>query len=300
MVNRVSTAALHNTNLRYIGQLASERATLNQQISSGIKPQSYSDLTGAVERVSGFEEKISKIDTYLKNNTLVSTRLNATNSAIEQIQKITEEFISNVTLYNPSTENSFDLQAFAQSALDRIEDQLKVSVEGRYLFSGARTNTEPVGDINAALTTIGEADDNYYNGDNVKLSARVSDSYEMEYGVTANDPALQDLISGIRTAIAAVDNFSNAQLSQAKDLLNSAKTGLATLRANVNTNITALSAVNKQHEQLKLFWKESLSADIDTDLSEATIKLSANETILQSTFSAFAKISQLKLTDYLN
>ena len=300
MVDRVSTASLHNTNLRYIGQVSSEMANLNRQISSGIKPQSFSDMSGIVERVSGFQEKIGKIDNYISSNKSVSTRLNSVSSSIESIQKIAEEFKSDLALYNEVTKDNFSLETSAKSALNRIEDLLNISIGGRYLFSGSRTNTAPIGDIEAAINTVGVADANYYDGDSQKDTAKISDGFELEYGVTANDPALQQIITGIRTAIKGVLDQSNATVRSGQDLVSDSIQSLSALRAKVNLDITTVESVNKQHEQLKIFWKQSLSGDIDADVTDATVELNVNTTILQATYQAFAKISNLKLTDYLN
>jgi flagellar hook-associated protein 3 FlgL len=257
-------------------------------------------MSGIVERVSGFQEKIGKIDNYISSNKSVSTRLNSVSSSIESIQKIAEEFKSDLALYNEVTKDNFSLETSAKSALNRIEDLLNISIGGRYLFSGSRTNTAPIGDIEAAINTVGVADANYYDGDSQKDTAKISDGFELEYGVTANDPALQQIITGIRTAIKGVLDQSNATVRSGQDLVSDSIQSLSALRAKVNLDITTVESVNKQHEQLKIFWKQSLSGDIDADVTDATVELNVNTTILQATYQAFAKISNLKLTDYLN
>lgn len=299
MVDRISSSALNLNSLRYINDTSVRLSKLNIQVSSGNKAQTFSEISGAVERVSGFQEQVSRIDNYLSNNIVVSTRLNATNNSLDQVQQVAQEFLSNAALYNPSTQNSYDLVAAGQSALNRIQDALNVTVSGSYVFSGSNTTQSPISDINAPLTASGVADDNYYTGDNITLSARISDSFELQYGVQANDPALQNLISGIRTAMQGATDNNLAMVRSGQSLVEDSKTQLATLRAEVNTNITSLESVNDQHRQLKVFWNESLSNDLDTDIAEATIKVTENETILQASFQVFARLSQLKLTDFL-
>jgi flagellin-like hook-associated protein FlgL len=42
-----------------------------------------------------------------------------------------------------------------------------------------------------------------------------------------------------------------------------------------------------------------LADDLDTDVAEASIRLAADQTILQATYQVFALTSKLKLSDYL-
>jgi len=194
-----------------------------------------------------------------------------------------------------------NLQAIAAAALNNIEDQMNVSVEGRYLFSGSKTSTPPITDLTSiAITTPGVAEDNYYNGNSVKISARVSDAFEMQYGVTGDNIAFQNLISGIKTAISG-DAANNTQtLQQAFQMVTDAVDGLATVRAEVNSNMASLNSVNEQHQNLRLYWKEAISIETDTDIAEASILVAANQTLLQASFQTFASLSRLRLTDYLN
>lgn len=299
MVGRISTVALHNTTLRYANSTSLDLAKQTQQISSGIKASSFSELAGNVERISGFEEKIGKIDVYISSNSLISTRLNSITTALNDIQQVAESFRSDLTLYNQTTSENFSIQASAESALQQIEDLLSISIGGRYLFSGSRTNIPPISDITAPVNTYGEADANYYQGDSEKSSGKISDSFELEYGVTANDPALQSLITGIRTVLEGAINGSDNVITSGQDLVSDSITTLSTLRAKVNLDITTVDSVNSQHTQLQLFWQQSLSEELDADAVSLQIELDINKTILQASFQAFASLSQLKLTDYL-
>ncbi|PIR31739.1 MAG: hypothetical protein COV36_07190 [Alphaproteobacteria bacterium CG11_big_fil_rev_8_21_14_0_20_44_7] len=122
----------------------------------------------------------------------------------------------------------------------------------------------------------------------------------MQYGVTGDNIAFQNLISGIKTAISG-DAANNTQtLQQAFQMVTDAVDGLATVRAEVNSNMASLNSVNEQHQNLRLYWKEAISIETDTDIAEASILVAANQTLLQASFQTFASLSRLRLTDYLN
>lgn len=299
MVGRVSTASLYTNTIRDVSAVSLDLANAQRQTTSGLKASSFTQLAGNVERISGFQERAGKTENYISSNNLVSTRIETVSNSLASIQLVAESFRSDLAQFNATTESSFSLESSARSALQQIEDLLNVSIGGRYLFSGSRTNVPPIGDITAPVTTFGEADQNYYVGDSEKISGRISDSFELEYGVTANDPALQDLITGIRTALEGAQAGDFSIVTAGQDLVDSSQDKLATLAAKVNLDFTTVASVNSQHSQLQLFWQQSISQELDADLAALSIETSVNTTILQASFRSFATLSQLNLSDFI-
>lgn len=301
MVDRVSTASLHRQNLSDMQNMFSQLADLNKQISSGRIADNFADLNGSVERISGLETRTRKAESYISSNDLIETRLNLMNQSIEQLQQVAQDFASSLTLRrNPAAERGFDFTQNAEATLTVIVSQLNINVEGRYLFSGSKTDTAPVATPVPNLVETGVADSGYYNGDTVQLTARISDSFEIQYGVTADDSAFQNLIAAVKTGIAGDSADDDSILGEAVGLINAAIEDLAVTRAKVNSNILAVQDATDQHESLNLFWKEGLSDEIDTDIAAASIRVATNETILQATFQTFARLSELSLTRFLN
>ena len=300
MTDRVSTAFIQSNNLKDISKLQVEMSTLNRQISSGQKATDFSELNGSIERVTGVQSKLDRISVYQTNNTSVKLRLQASDKAIDQIQQFASDFRSLLTSQISSSGNNIDFVNEANRRITMIKEQLNTSVEGRYIFSGAKTDTAPLGDVVNAISDPGVLNDGYYQGDNTDISARVSDSLELQYGVKASDPAFHKLIGAIQTAIEGKKMGKSAYLDQAMDMMGEAISGLTQVRSKVNSNLVALDAVNNQHDNAKTYFKQILGEDLDVDIADATIQLQSNQTVLQATFQAFAKISALKLTDYLH
>lgn len=299
-INRVSTASLYQQNLSDIGSVQMDLARLNRQISSGYKADTWDQLNGTVERVSGYQTKLDTIKNFTINNTTIKARLNTMDQSVTQLQDIAERFASLISqrrTASAGTAMNFGVQA--QSMLDQIAQDLNVQIAGRYLFSGANTTTKPITQPMPSLTEDGVPDDNYYNGTSDILTARVSEAQEMAYGVTGDNPAFQNLIGAIKTAIAGDEQSNDALLSKSVDLINLAVKGLADVKTSIATNTTNLSNIEDQHATLKLYWEESLKDETSTDIAEASIKLAAHQTTLQATFQAFASLTKLKLTDYL-
>lgn len=304
MVDRVSSSSFHLQNLRNITDRFSSLNDLNRQISSGLKADSFVDLNGVVEQVSSFESRIARNENFITNNTIISTRLDATNESVSQLQEIAGEF-RNLLINTTSQSEAGNLAQDSNATISRILDQLNIEIAGRFIFSGSRTDTQPVANPPTALVP-GEVDSSYYQGNSDVLTARISDSAEINYGVPANDEAFQNLIAAVNAGIAAgeaADAGNAVERDRLRgvgiDLINEAITGLGNVRSSVNSNIITVDDAISRVERTNLIFQEALSAETDTDITAATIQLSADETVLQASFAAFSRISSLSLVDFL-
>ncbi len=297
---RVASSIIHTQSIKDMNRLMSDLATLNKQTSSGLKASTFNELSGVIERVSGYEAKISRINTYIINNNSVTTRLKSMDHSIERMQNLASDFASLIALRrNPASASGLNFRGQAENLLQQIGEALNTSLEGRYIFSGSATDIPPARSPVPPLAEVGIPDDHYYQGSAEILNARVSDSLQISYGVTAANPVFQKLLAAIQTAIAGDESGTEAHLNTAVDLINEAVEGLSGLRSIINSNILAVNSITESHDTFKLYWGEAISKEIATDIAETSIKLTVDQTILQATFQAFARLSGLKLTDYL-
>ena len=299
MLDRLSTLSEHGRTLRDITLVQYDLAKTNRQISSGKKAVAYDEMNGVVERVSAGNTKISRIDNYVQNNTTVKSNLQSMDKSIEQIQKALSEFSSNLTIRrSASTSEQMNFQGLAQNALDKVVGALNINVAGKYLFSGTKTDIKPVSD-NPSLSEIGTPDSNYYNGNGERMVARISDEQSIEYGATADETGFQQAIAAILTAKDADTNNYEADFKKAIDLIAKAQTNLTGTRARVGTSMVNIETANTDHGAMKIYWNQAVAEDVDTDIAEASIKLAADQTVLQATYQMFALTSKLKLSEYL-
>ncbi len=309
MVDRVATHSLQQTNLRYISSIESDLATLNQQISSGKKATTYDQLNGVVEQVSGYQTEVDKINNYSSNNTILNSNLNLMDEALNQIGTIAGKYQALVAGQNGATNDSQDFVNQAQSYLTQVVSLLNTTDgNGNYIFSGSRTNTPTVSTPLPGLASDNQPSASYYQGNGDIATARISDSQEISYGVLGSNPAFQNVIAAIQQGIAGATSSSQSGssssgqdlISSSVDLIASAIQQVASVRVGVDDNVTAIKNTTDEQTQLQTYWQQSLSDNEDTDIAAASIQLSSDQTLLQATFQAFATISKLKLSDYLN
>lgn len=301
MVDRISTLAFFQGNMSDMSSLQASLAKLNRQISSGKKAETFAELNGKVERVSSYESKLGKSSLYLENNKTILARLDVMSQAIDQVQDVARQYATLITMRrDPINASSMNFQAQAKDMLTIIADKLNISVEGRHLFGGGKTDVVPIDVPVPANIVAGQPDDSYYNGDNTELTAKIDDALEITYGVRANDTAFQKIIAAVNTGIYGDQNQSDDELKASIDLVNEAVEELINLRARVNSNSVLIKDANDQHESFKLYWQEAVAKETDTDVAEASIRLVNDQTLLQATYQTFAKLSNLRLTNFLN
>ncbi len=303
MVDRVTTAGTYRTAIADIGQAQVKLAELQQQISSGRKASTFTELGSDIVGVLDLESSIKASDRFISGNKIVLTRLQVQDQAVSQLERIASDLRSQLVLER-SNGSVLNLAAFARSALAQVADSLNTQQGGRYLFSGSRTDQPATTEetlINNSNIIEGNPTSSYYQGDALKFSIRASAQLNLEYGVTGNEPAFQQLIGALHEAIASEDpaNNSTQKLDHAFELVNEAVDYLTVVRSRINDDIVTLGKVNDQHALTRTQLQQVLSDVTGTDVVDASIQVSLGQAVLTATLQSFARITSLSLTDYL-
>jgi flagellar hook-associated protein 3 FlgL len=302
-ITRVSTTSVHTQNLANITRNQDRVAQLNRQISSGKLFDSFTGLSadGNVERILSLQSQLKEADGFLNNNKVVLNRMLSANQSLGNVIKIAEDFRNNLVLRKSPGGTSIPLDAIIDNNLEQIKGELNANVAGRYIFAGSKTDRPAIGDILSDQNVSGDDPTNfYYEGDSVQFSAQVSASLSVDYGITADDPAFQKLIGAFHIAARAQANSNDRDFALANDMLNEALSDIINLQVDVNNAISTVDKANVTHEDSKLLIQDSISQVTDTDIPQATVLMSVNQTVLQASFLAFSRISQLTLLNYLN
>lgn len=308
LITRVSTIGLQQASLGDMTRLQSELGNLQQQISGGRNARSFQELSarGQTERILSFENQSQRADSYIRNNIIINNRTESYNSATSNLIDVAEQ-LRNLLVQRrtPTSADSLPFTELTDSYLATIKANLNTQIEGRYLFAGSKTDTRPVNNIETANYTFDPVtgkrvfNNKYYEGDNVTLTTQASDTLTLDYGVTASDPAFQELIGAIHLALEGHNKNDDSILSEAVELVTKTISDLTTVQAKLNNNITILNQTNIEHTDLKTFFDQSVNDVTETDVGAATIRLSSIQTTLQASFLAYSKITSLKLSDFL-
>jgi flagellar hook-associated protein 3 FlgL len=299
MGDRISTYSIHRNAVSEFTRLQSDFAKIQQQISSGQKAATFTELGNDLTAVANLQNSITGAAKFVDNNKVVATRLTTMDLALQQMQQVASDLKSNLVIANSSGE-VFDIRAFADNALQQVQDNLNVKSNGRSLFAGGKTTQDAVGDLRFVSNILNdEPSANYYQGDDLVFSTQASENLTLDYGVKANDPVFQNLISALHMAAQFGETRNNADYQQADVYLNNALDGLISVRGGVNTDRISLETANAQHNRFSDQLTIVLNDKTGVDIVEATIRSSQTEATLSASLQTFARISKLSLADFL-
>jgi flagellar hook-associated protein 3 FlgL len=300
MITRLGTFAKHNRTQDYIRKVNLTAYDLQTQISSGKKAQVYSTIAPDAARLVNTESIKDRTKQYVSNIVQVGNKLDTMEV---QLRSMLDNAIQmKTTLVQAVHNRNGDFMALGQQAdqlIDQTANLLNTSNGDVYLFGGTRTTTLPVDvhDFNAApnASTI---DDGYYKGDQTSLFTKIDKDFTLNYGVRADDPAFEEYFRALRLVKNNPGNVDN--LRDAMVLVDKAIDGINRHVSTVGAQGEQLERSRKRHEDNLAVLEQIIGSIEDTDVIEATSLLSNQETILQASYAAVARLNRISLADYIN
>lgn len=300
-IERISTYSTHQRLVTDSNRVQANLLELQKQLSSGQKADDYKGLTGLVEQFTGLESKIKKAQTYQQDNDLVITRLKTANTSVDQIIQIGDDLKNVIVQWrNPALRPNLPINQQLESFKKSISGMLNQSMEGRYLFGGTRTDIPPVIEPVPDPVNVGTPDANYYQGSEEDLVLRAQDNLEIRYNIRADNPAFQKLYGAIALAEKAAGSNDDDMMKEAYDMAVDGIQDTISVQAEMNQNVVNLTQINDRHETLELYWRGVTEQVSKTDIVGVSTQVAIDQAVLTASYQAFARISSLRLSNFLN
>lgn len=294
-VTRIGNLALYNKTQSDITNVQKRLAELQEQISSGVKANDFAGLNGQVEQYTLLEAKIRSSTAQINGNALNLSRIKTADQGVAQAVEIADKMEDLIVqMRSGATSTSIDMPNIMRNYLKDLQATLNMNFEGRYLFGGTNTASEPVPDI-----TVGTTGDAYYSGAKQDLTYTRDERTTYTFPIRADDASFQNIIEAAKMAIEGFNGGSSAVLGTALDLMQSGQRELNVARGRVGSTMVSLEETNESLNSLKLYWKGVTDEVGKTDFLAASTEVANNEGLLQAAFSVFSRLSQLRLSDYL-
>ena len=292
---RTSTATQQRQSLQDL-QATQERMALNNaRITSGNRIGSPGeDPTGAAA-ILDFGNSIDANTQYLKQidsaSAYLTTAENAVNGAVESVMRLGELAVSGSSASVP------EVNAILQNLLALANTQS----QGKYIFSGTKTNTQPFGDPLAPYT---------YQGNREDINLGVATGTLVSTNLTGDQVFLggKGLAPGASPSdlFTAVQNLATGLLNGNNASVQTATTGLDAALANLNQMLAELGGRQAGLQSLQTSlgnFNASLQAlqtdQQATDYPTAIMEYTNDQTIQSATLSVMAKVNTVNLFDYL-
>lgn len=299
VATRIGSLSLVNDTLRDVTTSQTKLSELQNQISSGLKSQNFAGLNGSVEQFTQINGQIDRAKQFSINNQLNITKLQTADVALTTISEITDKIKNAILGTNGANIGTSNLAQVAADLLKSLGSELNATFNGQYLFSGTDTLTQPVPSTNVLNTTLGVPDDNYYAGSKHDVTLRADERSEVAFPVRADDVAFQKIYAAARQAINAANNKDSSQLQAAQQLIQEGQKDLITTRSRIGDTVVNIQNIDSRLKDLSTYWKQLSDGVSKTDIVAASTEVAGYQAILQATFQVYARLSQLRLSDYL-
>ncbi len=302
-MTRIANFSQTQRNIAYFMDTQKRLADGQIQASSGKKAQYFSGIAADVRRLVNLESSHVRATQHIANNNLIEDRLQSMESSVAQIFDAISQYKSlliNALNANNSADLAMPIQT--QALMDQIGALLNVEQDGRFLFSGTLTDTEPV-DFSALPVsfTIPTADGDagaYYQGDAVKLSVQADDKFTISYGVTADAVGFEQAIRAMQMVIIGPPNDRDT-MEDALRVITEAIGSVSNIRTQIGASRKALENANTRHNEFLLFAEKTISDLENADITKVITEMNADQVILEASFSIIGRLSRLTLTNFL-
>ena len=283
-------------------------AKTSQQVSSGKKGDTYKDIGSQTSVLLSAKRTLDHMESYRQTSFETKTYLERQNLALTEMEgaarELREEILSAV-----ATNKGTTLMSKTEAIFDRALAALNATHNGKYIFGGTRTDTEPVNidDMNQLLAPASVA--NIFDNNQVKPSVTLEEGEAFTFGQLASD-----LGTGIMSAIKSIVDFNNTSGPIQGDLTPAQLTFLEGQLANLvtvaegTTQQTALNGINQKRvdqiidhiDRTKVTLDQFVSDVEDVNLAEAVSRLNQDQLALQAATRMVSQIGQFSCSISFN
>lgn len=277
----------------------SRRDTLDalQEISSGRRVNQPSDDPAAAALLVDNHDRTTFTARYLQSLTALQGQFQTADSTLSSVVVALQRALTLGVQGGNGTNSDTDRAAIAQE-LQGIQDQLislaNTAFQGRFLFSGTRTDTIPFVRDNAVPSGV------RYDGNDAVNSVQVGEGYRLasnKPGSQLFNAAGKDMFQAMAGLIQAVQTNTGIDtavgtLRDAFDYVSGQRVFYGNSMNQAQSQSTYLGAVKLQLTQDE----NTLGA---SDIEAAASRLVNSQNTTNATLAAIGRISQLSLFDYL-
>ncbi len=299
-MSRISQIAQQTLNLRNILGAAERVQAAQIKIGTGKTSQSYAGIAEDASQLVSLKGLHVRIDRFIKNNTTIERRLERMDASVSAVFDVVSELrVLLLQALSASTGTDVPVAEVARNLLEVVAGQLNTQEDGRYLFSGTKTNIQPVESPVPDPGFFGVAEANYYKGDSIELTARVDENTTLAYGMTADRSGFQKAIGAMKAAIEGAVTGSASLFNDALTLANGALQELSGYRAEIGSDMKTIERADLRNNDFITYIDKVISDIENVDIAATVIQLASEQTILEASFLTLARVNSLSLANFL-
>jgi flagellar hook-associated protein 3 FlgL len=308
MVTRVSTAGNYSAVLANLMASEGRQVDAQNRVSSQKNGADLKAYANKVETLTAMRTVAKRLETYENQNDVISGKLlmqdNGLNAVADSATAIRQAIADALATDNASTLMQ-ELNSQFQSAVDGMNAQY----DGKYVFGGGQINTKPVIATSMAALTAGPPIASFFQNDQFKAQAKLSDATTVTTGVLASD-----IGTNILTALQSIQAFSdgasgplNGKLTDAQRTFLQNQLAVWDPIRDTATQVTAQNGLVQQRVDTVrkdlAVQKDTLTIMIgkitDADMAKAATDLTSAQLSVQATAQVLSVMQSSSLLNYL-
>lgn len=314
-----------------------EMQKAHQELVTGLKQDIYADRGFRAAQTLDLRNRMTRVESYAVSNDLLGGKLKIVSDLMSQMRRGVEEFQALSLTFGENAQGRDVLMPQAKALLATLGSQLNTVFAGEYLFSGTAVGTPsltlgetgfalPQLDVagNAAQTqaTLDQIDaffglngnplagsgfvqDGHFTGDTQLQGARLDETTKINYGLTAADEAMRQVLKGV-SMYAALDVGTIQDPASYKMWLQEAGSALTKGIAAMQQRETELgnqqqvvSTLSDRQKTMKGLYNSRIVDIEGVDSYEAALRFEALSAQLETSLEVTARLRGLSLLNYL-
>lgn len=286
---RVANKTIYDMVKFNLGNIAEDLNHANKVVSTGKRISDLSDDPVGLTQALNIKSALSSFEQLGRNITMGKSWLTASETAMSNVQDLISDAktlcvqMATATIGAPER---ISASVTVQNLLEEVISLANTELNGRYIFSGSKTDTVPF------------SQDGTYNGDSNPFTVKIGRDTSVEVG---NDGG-----SAFGTIFNTLSDLKDALASNDVDGIQTAMGNLDVHFDHVSNKISGVGSKMVRMEikenifqELKINNTKRLSKLEDADITEAIIDLKEKELVYQAALSSSTSVMKLSLVDYM-
>ncbi|MGY6627698.1 MAG: flagellin [Oceanicaulis sp.] len=301
---RISTQAASQSALMDLMRAQRESFEAREQLSTGRKAPDLKGYGNSAEAIISARSAQVRVDNYVSANTRLANRLDVQDLAYRELSDAVADLRETLT----TTDGTF-LMNKVREAFDRTLVALNTRFNGSHVFSGVRTDTQPM-----TVSTIGQlqalADPmDAFNNASRRQSTQIDDNLRLDVNSTASEVA-GDLMGVFRRLADFNDGpdgpFDGPMTAAQQAYIQTEITNVISAFEQVNVAMgengarqARVEASVRGHEARSDYLARMLGDLEEVDMAKAATRLTQAQTAVEVSAATFSILSQSSLLPFL-
>ncbi|KUO58526.1 MAG: hypothetical protein APF80_01890 [Alphaproteobacteria bacterium BRH_c36] len=254
----ISTQSIGEATRANIMRSQARLSEAQSELSTGKHFDTGIAISGEYSNLVDLRQQFESLRVFEKSNAILQTRLEVSQTAMQSLVDGAQDFISELIAARQAPSGAELIQESAKGRLQGLVEQLNVSYNGQFVFSGINVSQPPLAD--------------YWSDPPPPGRTALAASFMAEFGVAQSDPGARSITPGAMESFldgAFPDLFADPGWG---DNWSSASSQLATVRIGRSETIAPSVSANESAIR-KLVQVYAAAADLGTEtLSKATVE----------------------------